>query len=788
MATVVSPTDTQSTSRRRGHVGADARSGSPAPRTTSQTRVRHDRQLIFTILIGAVVLAGFFASPIVRRRVSVHGDLGMHFLPVKGLYAECLRRGESFDWMPQLFGGYFLTGEGQHGPYHPAHWVMYRLLPVDVAFSIEVFLPVVVLGAGTVVFLLRYVNLAGACLGGLLAAFSLNFVVHLQQPCVSMIMAHTPWLLAAVDLAVKATDSRQRRLACVAIALLVGSLILLGHPQSAWFTLLAGSTFGLFMLVARRGGWPQWAAVTGGFVIGIALGAVQLLSTYELLQTTDRSMADLSTLPYPAIEPQAFLEVLAPFKQWKAIFPTYCGVVPMLLVVWWCTAHRLRPQPTRTTPNDAESLISGDDQGRRTDVLQLTLWAVAFALLTAILSLGLKGKLYALQMQLPLVGSFRGPSRYLMLTQICVALLAGVAFARLTSLCRRGQRVPWAHLAMPWLAVAVSATLSLLAYWVGDYSPRESRVQGLLVTGPLLFAAAAVALTLAARGRPIGLLLLAGLAAIDLGAYSVGSSYYGKAYWRQLPTYQEWLASLPLPPDSTSGRICHEGNTGDILKRVNPYLLLGYRASNGNAGLYVSRQLDYRHINTLRVAETAWYWQPGDDAQRVAGLVPPPGGGWCRVPDPVPRARLVSDVQLSSRPGDDLKRIDVATTALVARPLDLPASEPGTVEIVEDRPGRIALEADAPSDQLLALSESYHRSWQIRLDGEPADLEQVNGDFIGCVVPAGRHRVEFDFRCASLQRGKAISLLALLLAIAVGVGAPGDWLRRRAGDAQTTNL
>ena len=50
--------------------------------------------LFLTIIIGAAVLGSFFASPIILRRVAIHGDIGMHFLPVKALYAERLKAGE----------------------------------------------------------------------------------------------------------------------------------------------------------------------------------------------------------------------------------------------------------------------------------------------------------------------------------------------------------------------------------------------------------------------------------------------------------------------------------------------------------------------------------------------------------------------------------------------------------------------------------------------------------------------------------------------------------------------
>ena len=49
---------------------------------------------------------------------------------VRAFFAEQLARGEPFDWMPQLYSGFYLTGEGQGGTYHPWHLLLYRCLPL----------------------------------------------------------------------------------------------------------------------------------------------------------------------------------------------------------------------------------------------------------------------------------------------------------------------------------------------------------------------------------------------------------------------------------------------------------------------------------------------------------------------------------------------------------------------------------------------------------------------------------------------------------------------------------
>jgi hypothetical protein len=128
---------------------------------------------------------------------------------------------------------------------------------------------------------------------------------------------------------------------------------------------------------------------------------------------------------------------------------------------------------------------------------------------------------------------------------------------------------------------------------------------------------------------------------------------------------------------------------------------------------------------------------------------------------------------VSPEPGEDLKTIDVDTTALVSRPLDLPSSVPGAANLIDDRPGKISVKVDAPDRQLLVLSESYHTGWQVRIDSQPAALERVNGDFMGCGVPGGAHLVHFVFDPLCLRIGKVITLVSLaftgfLLVAAIG--------------------
>jgi len=113
-----------------------------------------------------------------------------------------------------------------------------------------------------------------------------------------------------------------------------------------------------------------------------------------------------------------------------------------------------------------------------------------------------------------------------------------------------------------------------------------------------------------------------------------------------------------------------------------------------------------------------------------------------------------------------LETIDLATTSLVKRPLDLPPGKPGTATILMDRPGRIGLQTKADTRQLLVVSESFHKGWRALIDDKSAKVLRADGDFLGCVVPEGQHRVDLVFDPASLRWGKRLSVVGVALMVA----------------------
>jgi hypothetical protein len=99
------------------------------------------------------------------------------------------------------------------------------------------------------------------------------------------------------------------------------------------------------------------------------------------------------------------------------------------------------------------------------------------------------------------------------------------------------------------------------------------------------------------------------------------------------------------------------------------------------------------------------------------------------------------------------------------------------VQTVAYRPEQITLDVALDAPAVLVLADTWYPGWQATVDGAPAALLRANYLFRGVLLPAGQHRVQFDFRPATLRRGAGVSL-AVVLAL-VAMAAVGIWRQER---------
>jgi hypothetical protein len=703
-------------------------------------------------LVTGALLVWVMLSPVLVGRIYTFDDLGDFHLPLRVFYSEQLAQGESFLWTPQLFCGYYVAGEGQAGMFHPWHLLLYSVLPVSLAFAFEVVGSYPFMFAGTFFFLRRRLNRRQPALfGGLLFTFCSFNLLHFIHVNAIAVVAHIPWLLWATDVWFFDGNRRRAIAAQVAVALLTGSQLLLGSPQFVWFSLLAEAAFVLFLVLDRQDPVAEravqravalrravgWALAKAA---GVLIGGIQLLTTLDVLRESVRQSATADYTNLDSLFPLNLVQFVAPYLFSTRVFgrnthelSVYLGAVPLMLVVWL--------------------LCQRWQWGvlRRFNGFFAALGLVAFWL-----ALGKFGLLYGLQRWLPIVGNFRCPCRYVVLVQFAVTVLAAVAFLLLLRQRERKEPASWAEL-KPLAIPVVLSLVAVLAPWVfpnaNVFGPRR-----LVLLGPVLIAAAALLVALVARGVRWAPVMLILFAAADLGFY--GFSY--AVFPRTIPVSQ-LTDKVPVPPGWPDGRVLM--NPERIGERGvhfgNGVLLADWARADGYAALEPARQLDYHCIPALRVANVRWVMK-NKLTTGLSGLLAQ--GDWLQVPDPLPRVYLVTQARPSSRPAEEITKIAVETTALVESPLDLPAGAPGRATLYNNRPGRLEVWVDCPTPQLLVVSQRYHAGWQALVEGSPREVLRVNGDFMGCVVQPGEHRVQLAFRPRSVRDGAIVSCLGLALA------------------------
>jgi hypothetical protein len=662
---------------------------------------------------------------------------------MRHLYSEALRHGESILWTPAVYAGYYLFGEGQLGMAHPWHLLLYRFLPLTVAFNVEMISSYVVMFAG-VVLLLKHIGLSkeSCWFGSITFTFSGYNLFHLVHPNIIATVAHIPWLILVAHVVTSAEDQRTRVKASMAFALIVGSEMLIGHLQLVWIGLVAVGGMCLYQLwrnVPTRG----MVFLAGAFVVGGLVGGVQLLPILDAVGTSDRTgWSTASSLAF-SLAPVDLVQLWLPFTfrerpsiEWLSVheFIVYNGAFCTSAIAWVA--------------------LRGRAMKRRRLSVALLLFA-AFGLLLAV---GKYTGLYPSMLVLPGFRWFRAPSRHLVLYHLSISVVAAIVFDDVIALVRRGECIAWGRLwplAIPTaLSIATALATSTMVVWQGFLLARFSDA----IPWVVLFVVVPSLFVVAARGGGWALPMLVVIAAIDQGYF--GFQHMFSDPNRPMRTIEELAARAPTPEGARAG---------DLLQPYEGYMLSnvptlrGFRVWTGYVGLTPALVLSPQNLDLLSPRITGAKWS----LTRYPVVTP--------IPDPAPRARLLSSVRVSSNIAADVREIDILNEALVGEQLPDLIGPPGSVRIIEDRPGLISVETMSRGRQLLALTERFNSGWQVTddviVEGSARHLHGsthsilVNGDFLGYVVEAGTHRVTFRFAPISFRNGLSLTAFGVVLVL-----------------------
>ncbi|MBX9652328.1 YfhO family protein [bacterium] len=398
--------------------------------TLSISTPRHSSKLgvlieVFHLAVIATAMAFLYWWPLPIGGGFIGGDTYNYFMPLRYFYASGLHAHELHLWHPGIGNGVPVLGESQTGVFYPFYLLAYSTLDLNSAYS-AVFLSHYVLAYMFTYALARVLGLR------LMASHfaSMVFVYGWFPPraCLEWAIVTGTWLPAILATSIRFKQTgRWRWLWGTALA--IALQLLAGHFNLAWVTVLAASIVAIlyFPHHAESNGsstsprrfsswWSRTLGIGVALLLGFLLAAPQLLPAWELKQRSQRSNDSfreeieqgLIPLPYfaQAVEPWKFYSdpdgVLRDMgaKTNKIEAHLYFGLVPLALAVI--------------------GLITG-----RT-IRDGWPWLV-LAIIGATLASG--GPMPALA-HVPGFGFFRYCGRYSLMSEIGVAVLAGMALDR----------------------------------------------------------------------------------------------------------------------------------------------------------------------------------------------------------------------------------------------------------------------------------------------------------------------------------------------------------------------
>ena len=452
-------------------------------------------------------------------------------------------------------------------------------------------------------------------------------------------------------------------------------------------------------------------------------------------------------------------------------------------------------------------LVAAGGARIRRDRRALALAAAAGLML--LVSLGRSTGLGFLIWLVPPFGHFRAWARYVVVVDLAVAILAAYGVAELRAAGGGVRRAACRRAAVTAAVLVGTGIVVPLLPPVARHVPNGFAAV-LAVAIPLVAALAAVA-TCFLFGRNMRIATAICILLVPLDGFVSFDGFFG---WRHSPSFAAARAayspSTPAPwgsvPDRPGG-IDRYLFVGGSVRGVFPFLpqltdLKGMRSASGYDPLASTRYLEA--VGGMQ--PTGAIARPGQflrrrspllDLLRISLVLVPTHQAPARTPPwlertgvadglvryeyrprvhdafLVDRAVVASDREIGAAL-DGRRAFDPTAVALVERPA--PAESRGRVGHVRWSAKHVEARVVAAGRSILVLSQAWAPGWSARVDSRRAPVIRVDGILSGVEIPAGAHRIRFEYRTPGLEAGFGISIGTL---IALALSATVLLARRR---------
>ena len=797
-----------------------ARTTSPASRLAWSPRFAGAwAALVFalcTLALGFPALGGGFL-------VNPRSDQFYAGYPFREFAAASIKSGHGIPlWNPYLMGGMPYVA-AMHGDIFYPTFLLRTILPTDVAMTWSFLIHIFLAGFFTYLFLRAWgLGWLPSVIGGVAYLMSGPIAAYVSPGHDGKLYVSALLPLALFLLIRGIRDGRNW--AWGTLAFVIGLAVLTPHPQLLQYMLLISGAFALYLAFSagdggvaldRRTAVTRLGLAAAAVVVGMLMGAVQFLPVMQYVPWSPRA----GGRGYDYATSFSF-----PFEELINVYvPQFSGI---LRAYWGRNGIHLHSEYLGVSVLMLTGLGFGAiSSARRRSFARFWLCALVVALLWA---LGGETPFFRLVYAIvPGTKFFRAPSTIFYLVGLAIAVFAALGVERVIALqLTRKYLVGWGIAAAILLLLGVSGGLTSMAETIAGVQRADlaEANAGALVLGSLRSFVAAL-LTLGVlfalmRGkvRPIaGVCALTVLVALDLWSVE-------RDYWQFSPPAAQLYASDSiidyLKSVKEPGRVLALQLSRETDASRDPYLttesnglmihgirqLLGYHGNElGRYDVLTGKDSGYRaivnpqlwHLLNTQYLLTDVDSIPIPGVQRLAGPVKNAAGSTeylYRLPGDNPYA-WVAPVIVKAGDAPVLNtvldpRFEAARVALVdsAAPVagapvsGMPPATGIAVHTASYAPGRVSLTlaSPAPAGSALVVSENYYPGWTATVDGKSAPVVRTDFVLMGVPLPAGATRVELAFTSPSYERGKAITLAALALAV-VGIVAGAAADRRRRG-------
>lgn len=773
--------------------------------------------------LGAWVVAGAVAA--VWARVLLLGDTFVLHDYLKGwvphsiAVAQAFARGQVPEWYDGLDLGVSVPGNPNFQLAYPPGWIR-AVLPGAFACDLLVVLHVASAAAATAVLAGRFgARFTGACLAGGALALSGCLVSTMSYANVPAAVSWMAWATIAADGLAGATCSRSRARWALGLAVALGLVDLAGEPS-----VMIGSAVLVVLVALVRSRRPVGAALlaSGAVVVGAALALVSLLpaalsagSSVRGAGIDDAAATTWSMHPLrlveavwprllgdPNDERASLAAVLAPAGSVAdGIGPTWAagGVGAVVLVLAAFGAKRLR-------------------RGRA------LLGVAGFFVL---LALGRFTPVYAAFRAIVLPEHLvRYPHKHLPEALVLVCALAGAGHHRVFA--RAARRRCLGACAVLGAALGVGVVATLVAPRAGLVEAAASAAPSIDVDAALAYARGGALLALGSVAGFAACLALSSRGSVRaLGAAGAAFALVPSLVdaWALQPTAPR--AALHTPPEVLAPAIASEPSTRGLRPRLYRMLGLPQAVVDPDPRVTALALHDSAHPNMATEQGLAYlpgsesthgtafqsFWNFAStraDGPRILasldvrwmlwpdamGALPPSlhararterAGGFTLAEVSPSRPRAFATTRVRWVPDEDAAFAAAVargpdargvTEAILVGPQhdDAPVAAPAATrcDAFADRPEHVTLDCSLPAAGYAVLLDAWAPGWQASVDGVPATVEKMDGLTRAVAMPAGRHRIDLQFRAPGLRLGAALSLAA-----ALGCALAGWRVRRR---------